>query len=234
MTMEPHILLGSAAGVAVFHTVVGVDHSLPFIVLAKAERWPLRRLWAVTALCGVAHVLSSVLLALGAIGLGVAVDSVLGVEERRGSAASWLLIGFGTIYGVWATVRRARGRTHRHAHVHLDGLVHTHDHDHRSEHVHAHPHAKAATTLALFLIFVLGPCEFLVAPLMAAHRFGWPWVVATASTFSLATIGTMLAVVTLGHWGLGLRRLEFLESNMHAIAGFTIALSGFAIQALGV
>lgn len=232
--MQPDLLIGSAIGIAVFHTVVGVDHSLPFVLLAKAEHWSVRRLWAVTAICGVAHVLSSVLLALGAIALGVAVDSVLGVEEKRGSVASWLLIAFGVTYGVWALVRRARGHSHAHIHVHEDGVVHNHDHHHRSRHLHAHQRKTVVTTLALFIVFILGPCEFLIAPLMASYQLGWFWVAMTALVFSLATIGTMLVVVTLAHWGLSMRRFSFLETHMHAIAGFTIALSGIAIQAFGI
>ena len=56
------ILLGTAASIGFGHTLVGVDHSLPFVVLARSQQWSLKKTWAVTGLCGVAHVGSSVLI----------------------------------------------------------------------------------------------------------------------------------------------------------------------------
>ena len=58
------ILLSTAVGIAFIHTLIGIDHSLPFVVLARAQRWTMRRLMAVTALCGLGHVLGSILLRL--------------------------------------------------------------------------------------------------------------------------------------------------------------------------
>jgi len=237
--MDPLLLLPAAVGIGVVHTAIGVDHSLPFVVLAKAEGWSLKRLWTVTALCGLAHVLSSVLLAGAAIGLGVAADRLLAFERSRGGVAAWMLIAFGMTYGIWALSRTLRGRRHAHGHLHPDGLWHDHEHGHGGGHAHAHRRGLLSTTLALFLVFILGPCEFLIGPLVAAHRFGWLWVALVGLTFAAATIGTMLALVTLGHWGLahralGAHRLAFLDRHMHALAGFSIAISGLAIQVLGV
>ena len=37
------LLLSTAAALALFHTLAGVDHSIPFIVLGRARGWSLRR-----------------------------------------------------------------------------------------------------------------------------------------------------------------------------------------------
>ena len=37
------VLITTAAYLAFLHTLVGVDHSLPFVVLGKARGWSLRR-----------------------------------------------------------------------------------------------------------------------------------------------------------------------------------------------
>ena len=42
------VLLGTTATVAVAHALLGIDHSLPFIALARARRWTLRRTVAST------------------------------------------------------------------------------------------------------------------------------------------------------------------------------------------
>jgi hypothetical protein len=44
------ILLG-AVSVAFFHTLLGPDHTLPFIMLARSEGWSMTRTLVVTFLC---------------------------------------------------------------------------------------------------------------------------------------------------------------------------------------
>ncbi len=88
---------------------------------------------------------------------------------------------------------------------------------------------------SLFIIFVLGPCEPLIPLLMApAYAMDWFVVVAVVALFAFVTIGTMLAVVTIGYYGMKLRFGNFLERNVHVVAGMTICLSGLAIQLLGI
>ena len=70
------VLLGTAVTVAVGHTLIGVDHTLPFVVLGRARSWSLNKVLWVTALCGLGHVLSSVLLGIAALALGSALTSL--------------------------------------------------------------------------------------------------------------------------------------------------------------
>ena len=77
------VLLGSAIGVAFVHTLIGIDHSLPFVVLGKANGWSLRKTLGLTTVCGIGHVLSSVVLGLLGIGLGTAVASLEVIEASR-------------------------------------------------------------------------------------------------------------------------------------------------------
>ena len=78
------VLLGTTASLAVLHTVLGVDHSLPFIVLGRARGWSLRRTLGITGACGVVHVASSVLIGLGGVALGIALDRLSLLESSRG------------------------------------------------------------------------------------------------------------------------------------------------------
>lgn len=234
------ILLGTAAMLGFVHTLIGVDHTLPFVVIARAERWSLRRLLVITGLCGLAHVLSSVIIGVGGIALGVGLRHVEWLEETRGGLAAYLLIGFGLAYTIWGVVQGLRGRRHRHLHTHPDGLRHEHDHDHHGEHLHVHDQGRAGrrrsfSVLALAVVFLLGPCEVLIPLLIVpAFEHAW-WVVgAVVAVFGTATVGTMLSLVTLGHWGLRYRGFDVLDRYMHALAGGAIVASGLAIQLLGV
>jgi len=237
------VLLWTAVGIAFVHTIIGVDHSLPFVVLAKAQRWSMRKLMGVVALCGAGHVIGSIVLGAVGISIGVALDKLEWIQTARGDVAAWLLIGFGLAYFAWGVARRLRGHKHSHWHGHFDGLEHDHNHDHHREHLHAHEatthkvHRRLITTWTLFIIFAFGPCEALIPLLMApAWAHSWGLVVAVALVFGVVTIGTMMGVVALAYRGINSRifaRLE-LEKWADALAGLTIAGSGAAIMVLGI
>ena len=229
------LLLGTAAALASFHTLIGVDHSLPFIVLGRARGWSLRHTLGVTGACGLAHVASSVLIGSLGVLLGVTLDSLTWLESTRGQIAAWLMIGFGLAYAARAFWRGLRGRTHTHLHTHPDGTVHTHPHDHHGEHLHPHGIGRSVTPWALFFIFAFGPCEPLIPLMMvpAAER-SWPLLAAVIGVFGVFTVGAMLAAVTLGYLGLTRTRLGALERRIDVLAGLTIGASGVAVLLLGI
>jgi nickel/cobalt exporter len=237
MSNEIWVLAGTAAGIGFIHTVIGPDHYLPFIVMARARKWPLLKTLAISFLCGLGHVLSSVVLGFLGLALGIAVTRLKGVESFRGGLAAWLLIGFGLAYFVWGLRRALRNRPHRHLHAHLSEAEHEHAHAHGSE--HCHPHAEEGkaniTPWILFTIFVFGPCEPLIPLVMyPAARHNTAGVALVAAAFGLATILTMLVIIALSSWGLSFVRLGRLERYSHALAGAMIFVSGLAVQFLGL
>jgi hypothetical protein len=231
------LLLGTAASIGCVHTLLGPDHYVPFVALARSRGWRLPRTLTVTALCGAGHVAGS--LALGALGIaaGWALGSLVALETLRAALAGWLLIGFGLAYTAWGIRLALRRREHQHPHLHADGVVHLHPHDHTG--AHAHPHfGRAGHWLGpwtLFVIFALGPCEPLIPLLMVpASRGAWGELVAVTLAFAVATIGTMVSVVTLGALGLGRLGAAPLERWSHALAGAAILLCGAGIRFLGL
>lgn len=93
--------------------------------------------------------------------------------------------------------------------------------------------AKAAgvTPWILFTIFLFGPCEPLVPMLMypAATANAWG-VVMVALLFSLATIGTMTAMVVALCLGAGAMRFARVGRFAHALAGAVVLSCGMAIK----
>ena len=73
MTHELTLLVIAAASIGFVHTLLGPDHYLPFIVIAKARKWSLAKTLWLTLACGIGHVGSSVLVGVIGIVLGVAV-----------------------------------------------------------------------------------------------------------------------------------------------------------------
>ena len=214
------VLLGAAASLAIVHTLIGIDHSLPLAALGRARGWALGRTLLVTGVCGAGHVASSVVLGAAGVGLGVATDSLLRIESARGELAAGLLLVFGLVYAAWALGPRPRGReAGARPGSPAPGAREPGD-------------VRGVTAWALFVVFVLGPCEPLI-PLMAAPGLAGDWaaVAAVAAVFGLLTIGVMLAAVAAAWYGMGwLGRPGLAGGRLaHAAAGFVAAASGAAV-----
>lgn len=217
------VLLGTAAVIALMHTLLGPDHYLPFVVLSKARSWSTHKTILITLLCGIGHVSSSIVLGFVGIALGVAVSRLEVVESLRGEIASWVLIAVGVMYTVWGIRRAIRNRPHTHLHSHM------HEHGHVGEHAHVHDtKARSLTPWALFIIFVLGPCEPLIPLVMYPAATGRLLDVAmVASVFGVVTISTMIGVVLVLRTGLAKLPLGPIERYAHALAGLAILMSFF-------
>ena len=236
MSNEFVVLAGTAVTIGFVHTILGPDHYLPFIVLSKARQWSSMKTAVITFLCGIGHVLSSVVLGFIGIFLGVAVFKLEAVESFRGELAAWLLIAFGITYFVWGIHRAIRSRPHEHLHLHENSNDHIHSHVHTADHSHVHDSKSGSLTpWILFIIFIFGPCVPLIPLVMyPAAKGSIITVVMVVSIFGLTTITTMLFVVFASFYGLSNLSLRRFEKYSHALAGLTILLCGGAIKFLGL
>ena len=233
---EADILIITAASIAFLHTVLGPDHYLVFTALGKARGWNLPKTLRVTFLCGTGHVLGSVL--LGGIGIlaGAELARLVTIEGVRGNIAGYALLAFGLVYTIWGIRKGVRDREHTHVHTHGE-VVHSHEHDHHGDHTHVHDEAakSSITPWALFIVFVLGPCEALIPLFMypaAQESMGLVAIVATV--FGVVTLLTMLLGVTLTFLGVERFRIISPGHYAHAVAGASIVICGSAISFLGL
>ncbi len=234
---ESTILLAvTAVTIGFIHTLIGPDHYLPFIVMGEARAWSIKKTMFITFLCGVGHVLSSIVVGFIGIAAGLSISKLEFFESFRGNIAAWLLIAFGLVYMLISLRALYRKKKHLHKHHHTDGTDHEHEHDHFSGHSHIHiADRKNMTPWILFLIFVLGPCEPLIPILMyPAAENNISGVILVSLLFSVVTIATMMTVVLAFRLGLSRINLRPLERYVNVIAGATIAVSGLAIQVLGL
>ncbi len=226
----------TAISLGFFHTLLGPDHYLPFIVLSKAKNWTVKKTMLITFLCGLGHVASSVVLGLIGIAVGISVTKLVTVESFRGNIAAWLFIAFGLVYMIISIRNLVKKKKHTHSHHHFDGENHLHEHDHHHDHSHIHQKESSNTTpWVLFLIFVFGPCEPLIPILMyPAAQNNIQGAVIVSLLFSAVTIATMMSIVLAFNLGLNKINLKPLEKYSHLIAGAMIFFSGLAIQFLGL
>lgn len=208
-------LAGTALTIGTLHTLAGPDHYLPFVALSKSRNWSLLKTINITAICGLAHVLSSVVIGFIGIAAGYALSGLEAVEGKRGDIAAWLLLSFGIGYMLWGFFKLWKNKSH--------------------DHTHGANEKKKITFWILFTIFIFGPCEPLIPLLMyPAAQHNYLAVSYISLLFALTTISTMIVMVVLLTKGISLVKFIIIEKFQHVLAGIAIALCGIAILFLGL
>jgi sulfite exporter TauE/SafE len=235
MTNEVFILVSTAMSIGFIHTIIGVDHYLPFIVIAHAKKWTKFKTAWIVIICGIGHILSSVALGFIGIATGTALSYLVHIESVRGEIAAWLLIGFGLVYTLWGIKQSYKNKSHTHTHFHEDGSLHTHEHKHRLEHSHIHEKKANITPWVIFLIFAFGPCEPLIPLVMyPAAQHNYFAVILVSAVFGIVTILTMLSMTFAGYLGFKLFDFSRFEKHAHTLAGIVILICGLGIKFLGM
>jgi nickel/cobalt transporter (NicO) family protein len=211
MNHELLLLIISAFSIGAIHTLLGPDHYLPFIALARGRNWNLFKTARITIFCGIGHVFSGFILGVLGIFLGITLKHLNFIETWRGEIAAWVLIVFGFAYLIWGIKKAIKNEKH------------------------AHQSFKKLTPWVLFVIFVLGPCEPLIPLIMyPAIRASFFSILMVGIAFSIATLMIMLLMVVSTVFGTTLIKTKIFERYGNAIAGAIVCASGIAIRFLGV
>ena len=213
------LLMATAALLGAGHTIIAPHHYLPFAAVGKSAGWSNAKTLFVTLLCGLGHLASSLVFAGIAVALTFGAASVEYFQHFRGDIAQFVFLGFALAYTVFGLKRGLRS----------DAAAAC------SCRCRAEDKMKNAATLgALFLIFLIGPCDVLI-PLVIfpALSFDWWGVLLVACVFSLATIASMLLMVSVILYGLKFvpfrgGRLERWSSFITGVVLLVCALLMFA------
>ncbi|MBC6428120.1 MAG: sulfite exporter TauE/SafE family protein [Cellvibrionales bacterium] len=241
MTAEILLLAASAATIAFVHTLLGPDHYLPLVAMARSRGWSVGKTMRISLLCGCGHVAGSIILGAVGIIIGVHLGTLEWIESIRGELAAWALTAFGLVYMTWGLHSAQRKKPHDHWHSH-GNFRHRHPHNHYQEHAHVHDQVetgkaekKSIAPWVIFIIFVLGPCEPLIPLLMfPAANENILGVFLVTLVFAVVTLLTMLVAIFFSVHGLRHIKLSRLETYKHAITGGTVMLCGLSISVLGL
>jgi len=219
---DQNILISTAALIAFIHTIIGPDHYLIFVALGKARDWSTTKTLKYTTICGVGHILSSVIIGFIGIFFGIELVKLVNLEESRGLLSGWMLLFFGLIYFFWG-LRKIR--------------IHKNKKNVSDKHNYINSQKKAfnITPWALFIVFVLGPCEALIPLFMyPAIEADMMLVFQVALVFGIVTLVTMLLSVFLLIKGLNIFKFNSFEKYSHVIAGTSIMLCAIVINFAGL
>jgi len=133
--------------------------------------------------------------ALGIAALYAGLGAAQLIGGKLASLAPALLMIFGTAYMLWGL------RPHRHRHE-----------------------KQGLTERSLFVLFSLDPCVAAIPMIIAAATFGWTAVGAVVIAYELATIVTMVLLVTSAHAGVRVFRAPWVDRYGDAVAGALIVV----------
>jgi nickel/cobalt exporter len=176
------------------------NHWAPVLAVARAERWPLGRAVGLTAVAGLAHVLSTV-------GLGLALG-LLGwrLSARFAQAAGWaapaLLVGIGLLYA-------------------LSGPGHAHPEP-------APARRPRQLVLGLALTMFLAPCLEIQTFFLTAGTRGPAALVLLMAVYLVVTVAAMCALVALAHRGLHRLPLAGFARYERRLTGAVLVAVGLA------
>lgn len=234
METSTFLLLLTAATLGIMHTALGPDHYVPFIALSRLEKWSFRKTTLITVLCGIGHVMSSVIIGLIGIAFGIALEHLETIESTRGEIATWLLIGFGLFYFIWG-LKLSLSSGHSHLQSIDDPHSHLYEHSFFGKTLRFLKIRNQSTIWILFIIFIFGPCEVLIPLFMySSSQHNFTVAILVATVFGISTILTMTTIVLLSIKGLSFIKVKGIEKYAHAIAGFTIFICGISIKLFGL
>lgn len=221
----------TAMTIAFFHTASGPDHYLPFVVLSRSRGWSLPKTIMLTIVCGMGHVLSSVILGIIGVFVGWHMSEISIFQDIRGNMSSWALLILGLSYLVYGIIKARKVSAHKHFDVVADD-VYVYEHKHNQS--YAPQKRVKVTPLVLFAIFVMGPSEPIIPLLFfsGTHR-SLTEIIWLIALFTLTTIVTMVAMVLLGNYSYGRFNDKHIDRYSHAIGGLVISMCAFGMLFLG-
>ena len=211
---EPGILLiTSAFATAFFHAVIP-DHWLPFVLVGKAQGWPIRKTLSYSALSATLHVAVSI--ALGTIGYIIGVASASSIGENIESVIGISLLLFGILYSAWGL--KSQGGSLHFGHSHGP---HSHEDDLQVK-------KRYITGWGLELIMGLNPCIVALPVISATVAQGFIVMLLASAAFALTTILLLVGLTSLGLLTSYKLKLKFLEKYGEVLSGIILSLTGVA------
>ncbi|MFE2959592.1 hypothetical protein [Nocardia tengchongensis] len=241
MSLTAPALLAAGAGVGFGHAVLP-DHWVPLAVIARTQRYPLRRVLRLSTLAGLAHVAFSLI--LGAIVIGVGLQFRSTVERHENLIVGGLLIATGVVFAVLELLGHSHDDHGGHSHGHRHDHDHT-DHDHGAGRdvigtvqvatTHDHEHNRSAVTRLLAFAIPFGAAaspDLTILPVfLAASAVGITTAAGTLVAFSLVTLGTIVGLTLLGAVAGYQLRGAWIDKSANLITAAVLLVIGTLVAA---
>jgi hypothetical protein len=209
MTTFIQVLLGSIA-LSIVHASIP-NHWLPLIAIGRTERWTHKETLSVTAIAGIAHTLSTVIIGIIVGVLGYTLSSAYQTITTLVAPAILFLLGLVYLELDW---KENKHHAHRHQHIDTENIFTTKKRN------------KSAIVFSLALGMFFSPCIEIEAYYFSAGMLGWPGIITVSTIYCFITVAGMLALVSIGMKGIDKFKVYFLEHHDKLATGSILILLG--------
>lgn len=202
-----HIII-SSIGLSIIHAMIP-NHWIPLLAVGKAENWnKSTTLWA-TAIVGLAHVSSTIL-------IGILVGwAGLELSTKYRWIAEWVAPSIIILLGIWYIIKNLVTESN-------------HDHHHHSHEIKGDKTSMFSIVLSISLGMFFSPCIELETYYFTAGTYGWYGILSVSLVYLVMTVSMMVLLVYLGILGINKLNFHLLEHHEHTIIGSMLILVGIA------
>ncbi len=205
-----HIITGALL-LSIVHASIP-NHWIPLVALSKSEKWSEKFTMGATAIAGLAHTLSTIIIGVIVGFFGYKLSSSYAFIV--GVIAPTVLIILGIAYLI-ASFRH--NKHHHHHEIHLND---------------ANLLLAKKTTFTILLTLVVSmffsPCLEIEAYFFVASKLGWEGIIAVSIVYTFVTVSGMLLLVWFGLKGVQKINSNYLEHHEKTITGFLLVFLGIA------
>ncbi len=181
------------------------NHWLPIVAISRAEKWSRSTtLWA-TALSGIAHIASTILIGIAVGWAGYTLSSSYWWISRV--IAPVILVGLGIFY------------------IGKQFFFHHHKHNHFGK----LPENKTSVPAIIFSLSIgmfFSPCIELESYYFTAGTYGWEGILIVSLVYLVITVSAMVGLVAIALKGIAKFNFGWLEENEKVIIGVVLILIG--------
>ncbi|CAN5129324.1 hypothetical protein BH09PSE1_BH09PSE1_23920 [soil metagenome] len=212
-TLEHDVLLSLLGGgfVAAFLHAALPTHWLPFVLVGRAQRWPLSKTLSAVATAGLAHIATTAVVGGLIVAAGLALDQW--VAGLMPNLSALLLFGFGGFYLIKAVVRRPAPVTASGPALDLAEPTVSH----------------SAAFWGLVAMLAISPGEVLLPIYMSSAQEGIAALALLTVAFAVGTVLGMGVFTTLARAGASVLRLERWARYEGAILGVALLALGLLV-----
>ena len=212
-TLEHDVLFSLIGGgfVAAFLHAALPTHWLPFVLVARAQKWGLPRLLTAVATAGLAHIATTALVGGLIVAAGLALDQW--VEGLMPHLSAILLFAFGGFYLLKAIIRRPAPVSANGATLELSEPSVSH----------------GAAFWGLVAMLAISPGEVLLPIYMSSAQEGIASLALLTAVFAIGTILGMGVFTTLARAGASVLKLERWARYEGAILGVALIAIGLLV-----
>lgn len=206
-------IVATGFAVAFLHAALPT-HWLPFVLVGRAQGWEPRKIAAVTALAGAAHVLSTMVLGALAAGAGLVLEAWLEAWAPFVAAGALFALGGFYLSRHAVAVRRLAGGATLPIETRRYG-------------------SDRAAVGALVLMLTVSPCEAFLPVYLSAGSYGLSAFLLLSAVLALGTAAGMALFTTATLLGAERLKLQALERYESLILGGVLVVLGIAVLILG-